>query len=219
MGSFLNFSIIGEGSTDYRFLRPVIERALIEVCVECKGVIDIQHSDINFSKIGLTFCETLENAIELAKDKYGVNLLFVHADADAKNYESVIETEFERCLGGRNTSVDDFLVPVIPIQEVEAWMLANKELLKDEIGTTLSDNELGLTRNPESIADPKGIIKEAIRIAFSKETKRRRKNLQIADLYETIGNKIELSDLEQLSSYKHFYSELEKVLRNKNLLM
>lgn len=36
------------------------------------------------------------------------------------------------------------------IQMVEAWMLADKELLKSEIGTQKSDFELGILRAPKT---------------------------------------------------------------------
>ena len=41
-------------------------------------------------------------------------------------------------------------VIIVPIQMTESWMLAEKELLKKEIGTDKTDIELGIHRDPES---------------------------------------------------------------------
>ena len=47
------------------------------------------------------------------------------------------------------------IIPTIPIQMIESWMLADKELLKRLINAKdMSDADLGLDRAPESYADP-----------------------------------------------------------------
>lgn len=110
------------------------------------------------------------------------------------------------------------VVPVIPVYMTEAWMLADKELLKDEIGTELSDNKLGINRAPESIADPKEIIERAIRIAREHFTRRRRNDLVISDLYDSIGAKVELENLKRLDSFNQFSIRLKQAFVELGLL-
>jgi hypothetical protein len=101
----------------------------------------------------------------------------------------------------------------------EAWMLADKELLKSEIGTDKSNSDLGIHREPETIADPKDTIKNAIRIAKENSTKRkRRKDLNISDLYQIIGQKLALSKLDGISSYQEFKNNLRDAFKQLNLL-
>lgn len=107
------------------------------------------------------------------------------------------------------------LTPVIPVGMIEAWMLADKELLKSEMGTRKSDHELKIDRNPETIADSKSCIEEAIRIATIGLPKRRNK-LSIADLYEIMGDKISIESLMRLDSYRKFVDEVRKTYQSLN---
>ena len=110
------------------------------------------------------------------------------------------------------------LVPLIPIQETEAWMLADTVLLKEQIGTKEEDTTLGIHRQPESVANPKEVIENAIRLAHQSTTKRRRCNLVIGDLYGIMGVSIDLEKLEKLSAYQDFKNNIRQVFRQRNIL-
>ncbi len=97
-------------------------------------------------------------------------------------------------------------------------MLADKELLKKEIGTKKTDNELGFGRMPEAIASPKEVIEKAIHIARADFTKRRRSDLTIADLYSPIGQSIDLDKLARLDSYQDFKNNIRDAFRKLKLL-
>jgi hypothetical protein len=108
------------------------------------------------------------------------------------------------------------LVPIVPIHMIEAWMLADKALLKEEIGTDKSDNELEINRKPETISDPKKVIENAIRIA--QNVSKRRKSLSILELYEPLGTKIKVEKLAELSSYQDFKKNIEDAFKMLKLL-
>ncbi|MFT5917918.1 MAG: hypothetical protein ACI81T_004435, partial [Bacteroidia bacterium] len=93
-----------------------------------------------------------------------------------------------------------------------------KDLLKQEIGTDKSDIELGIERFPEDIADPKQTISNAISIARKNITKRRRKDLSIADLYLPIGQNLELKKLESLPSYLDFKENIRIAFQYLNVV-
>jgi hypothetical protein len=149
-------------------------------------------------------------------------ILCVQADADRKTLKETYQHKINPCQVELEKQNDHshckILVAIVPIQETEAWMLADKELLKEEIGTNKTDNELGIHRNPETIANPKEVIEKAIQIARKNVTRKRRKDLTIADLYSAIGPKIELEKLESLSSYQDFKRNVREVFRRLNLL-
>lgn len=109
------------------------------------------------------------------------------------------------------------MVAIVPIQMTESWMIADKELLKSEIGIEKTDAELGIHINPELINNPKNVIENIIHISKEDQTKRKRnKGLGISDLYQIIGQKIELSELEKLNSYLKFKSSLIQKLKELN---
>ena len=97
-------------------------------------------------------------------------------------------------------------------------MLADKELLKKEIGTKKSDKELDIYKKPESYSDPKTIIENAIRIALQERTKRHRKELTIADLYLSMGQSIPIDKLKSIPSYIRFQDNVRNAFRKLNYL-
>ena len=144
-----------------------------------------------------------------AVNDYGISVLCVHADSDAKSIDDVVEYKIKPLLVAltekESSNYCKTIVPIIPIQMTEAWMLANKELLKEKIGAkNMRDVDLGIHRLPESYADPKEIIKKAIRIAQGHKVKHRRNELTISDLYDEMGQSISLGDLRKIPSFCHF---------------
>ncbi|MFY7729259.1 MAG: hypothetical protein ACOVRN_07065 [Flavobacterium sp.] len=111
------------------------------------------------------------------------------------------------------------IVAIVPVQMTESWMLANKELLKSEIGVDKSYKDLGISKAPEEYNDPKSVIQNVIRISKEGQTKRKRsRGLEISDLYQIIGQKLDLSDLEKLPSFCKFRDSLREVLKELNYL-
>ena len=100
----------------------------------------------------------------------------------------------------------------------EAWMLADTELLKDEIGTLKSDEELGFGRPPESLPNPKKIIKQTISKVFRDLPRRRTRPVIISELYSPIGQKVSLEKSAQLPSYQKFKEAVRGAYRKLNYM-
>ena len=209
-----------EGSTDERFLTSIIQRTFVEVAFECTGQIDILPIQFLEKETG-SFTELVQNyatkAIEL-----GVMVLCIHTDADAVTdvdcFRNKINPAFEHIASLTEQTICKNLVAIVPIQMTESWMLAEKELLKKEIGTDKTDIELGIHRAPESITNPKQVIENAISIMEQDLTKKRRRQLKIGQLYLPIGQKIQLRNLESLTSYNTFKSSVKEAFRKLNYL-
>ncbi len=215
MSNFILSGLFTEGTTDVRFLSSVVERTLEEVALDCTGDIETKVEIVNISKTGLNFNEQVLEVSKLAHEKYGVLILFVHTDSDSVNDDLVFQTKIipaQKNLLEQDDVCCKHVVAIVPIQMTESWMLADKELLKAEIGIEKTDAELGIHLNPESITNPKNVIENVIRMSKEDLPKRRRnKGLNIADLYQIIGQKIELTELDKLSSYlkkKHKRNQL-----------
>lgn len=212
---FIGFTV--EGTTDTRFLKQVIQSVFEETAFQCKT--DVEIEDIRVVDVPKTnFVDTMCNAAKKATEEYGMSILCIHADSDAKTLEDVTAFKFEPLrlamvdLDGREYCKN--IVPVIPIQMTEAWMLADKELLKTKIDAAKKrDQDLGLHRAPESYSDPKQAIVNAIRIAQTGKTKRTRTDLTISDLYEELGQTIKLERLRTLPSFNVFEENVQKAFR------
>ncbi|MBR2030680.1 MAG: DUF4276 family protein [Alistipes sp.] len=199
-----------EGPTDIRFLESIVKRTFQDIAYkECPQDVDIYVHPICVNKTGLAFPEYARSASRYGVSTYGIMVLAIHTDADRDTYDERYsnkivpaqqlldsEDKYECCKN---------LIPIIPVRMIEAWMLADTSLLKDEIGTHMSDTDLGINKDPETYADPKQVIESAIRIATS-DLPKRRPRISIAELYGILGDTISLDKLLQQDSYKKFHN-------------
>jgi hypothetical protein len=220
MSNFILAGLFTEGTTDVRFLSSVVERTLIDVVFDCAGEFETKVEVITINKSGLNFNQQIIEASRFAFDKFGVVFLFVHTDSDATTDDLIFKSKIVPAK--ENLLLQDdrhckHIVAIVPIQMTESWMLADKNLLKEEIGIEKTDAELGIHVNPEAITNPKSLIENIIRLSKEDLPKRRRnRGLNISDLYQIIGQKIEISELEKLPSYVKFKNSLIDKLRELN---
>ncbi len=216
----LLIGLTGEGVTDYRFLNSIVQRTFEQLAFECVGDVEILAvQNIKIPK--QPFADHALQAAKLAHQELGLMILCIHTDADEKNDAEAFQYRITPALTKiQETEGEELckqIVPIVPVVMSEAWMLADKALFKAEIGTDLSFPNLGITKSPEQIREPKRVIEEAIRIAYSGH-KRRRKLPKIAELYLPIGQKADLSQLQKLPSYQKFENAARKILVDMNYL-
>jgi len=216
MSEMLIIGLHAEGSTDYRFLKPVIRRTIEEIILDCDRDIEL-HDIVDIDKKMRK--KYIEDVLFASEEAYtsGIKCLILHCDADSNSVDYVMSSkinpakEFVEQEFKKNSVYCTRLIPLIPIYMTEAWMLADLELLKSEINAEKIDNKiLGFTKKAENYSDPKEIIKSAISIAQKNTTKHRR-TFNISELYRLLGNKISLKKLKELDSYQLFYQEIKKI--------
>lgn len=218
----MNIVTIGfytEGTTDDRFLQSIIKRTFDSVALECSSEIEVYEPEM-INSFADTFNATIVAASHIAAER-GSLVLCVHADADARNDRNAFEYKLDPAFAAVQTADPigcDTLVAVVPVRMSEAWILADKVLLKAEIGTAASDHDLGLDRSPESYADPKAAIEESIRLAFESRTRRQRQQVTLSELYLPLGQKIGLDRLNMLPSYQKFRISVQNAFRKLNYL-
>jgi hypothetical protein len=208
-----------EGNTDVRFLASIIQRTFEQIAFECEGEIEVYEvTCLPTGKSG--FAEEMLKVAKMAFDR-GIMSLCIHTDADDDSDEqaftSRIEPAFHAITTVEDAEICKNLVALVPVQMTEAWLIADTDLLREELGTTKSDQELGLNRSPETIAKPKELIEEAIRIAFDALPRRRRRP-SLKDLYLPLGQKINIEKLSQLYSFQKFQEGVREAYRKLNYL-
>jgi len=211
--------LMAEGTTDTRFLIPIIEKTVKDlVYKEYKGDFELSIQEIRLKDTASKYIEKVANAAKYAEESFGADFIFVHLDADNKNAREVYQNKInpaKQFLKDKAMTIGieacSRIVTIVPITETESWMLADKALFKSQLGTSLSDAELKISRDVEQMADPKKVAQDAIKIAFSHKTKKRRRELNISELYQPIGSRIDLSKLEPLTSYQDFKQNIRNV--------
>lgn len=214
MSQIVSIGLFVEGTTDVRFLGSIIRRTFEQIAQECPKDVEVFEPIVLDKPGGGFVADVLTLADQAARQ--GLFVLCVHADADAADdaptHTYKIKPALE-ALAAVVPPVRTVVVPVVPVQMTEAWMLADKELLKDEIGTTESDQTLGLHRPPEASSNPKTDLEEAIRRVQAHLPRRRRDAIQLGQLYRPIGQKIPLSQLRRLPSYLKFEEAVRQAYR------
>lgn len=213
-------SFVGEGSTDNRFIPNIAERLIEKIFLSRNLHATIQWQTIE--KKGSCTSEILLNAAR--QSKYCTTLI-IHSDSDNSSPQETITQKLQPGLDLIDHSEEEIcknISIVIPVTETEAWMLVDKDLLKEEINTSLSNQKLGLSykiSRIEEIADPKQKIINAIQVHNQQLPRKRRKTaVDISELYEPISQRVDLRKLEVLSAYVTFKENIVKALHNKNIL-
>ncbi len=189
----------GEGATDRAFLGNIIFRTLERLVLESDHHIDIEIPTWYGIAKGLTIA-----SVALKAGKNGMQLLFAHADTDSKDYDKAFAERFKPAMDqlAAQSEYCPIVVPVLVMQETEAWMLADIDVLLKELGGRLKKQDLQLSPNPESYANPKKQLDIIIRKANANQ--RRDFGIKKANLYLPLSNNISLKKLDRLLSYQKF---------------
>lgn len=217
----LALALYAEGNTDDLFLPLIIQRTSKRILAEY-GQSRVDVASVKPIKLIEKKRSRDENILQAAKQAIRYQALIVHSDADHPSPEKAL---LECILPGFNLvqrsrgSVCEKLLPIVPIQAIEAWMLSDQEILRAEIRTGMTAYELGIpekAKQVELISKPKLKLNEAV----SKVNRQLRPNqrIDVYELYEPLGKKIRLERLSQLTAYQQFVDDLTVTLKKLNLI-
>lgn len=218
----IGLALYCEGNSDEYVLPILLQRTSRHIIIEGGG------SDLNIPPVKRIEVpksgqgdDILAAAIKAGTEGY--DILFVHKDADDPGSEKVRKNHIEpglRKVHETTKKVCKNVVPVIPIRETEAWMLADIKILQDILSINMDIKELGLPTRPvlvEKIADPKHVLQETIRKSLEHKSRRHRK-INIEAVYTRLAQEVHLDFLKQVPAYKTFASELIQTLKFLNLI-
>jgi hypothetical protein len=219
MANILLLGFTGEGSTDDRFFEPIIERTFQQLVLESPSQIEVFKPSYIRSDNGKGYVEKISHASKAAFSQ-GAMIFCVHTDADANTDTIAFDYKINPAFDYVKNSADETcknLCAIVPVYMTEAWLLADKELLKEELFTDKTNDVLGIEHHPEQYNDPKRIIQEAINV-IHQDLPRKRRSLTISDLYQPLGQKIPLEKLHYLLSYRKFWEAAKSALIQINYL-
>lgn len=212
---YLGLALYAEGPTDYYFLRPLLQRICEDICaresphqVEFSEVLELDHPAM---LTGAPREQRIVSAARLAKGAW--RILFVHTDGSsdpAGAREQLAQPALD--LLQHELGEEGVGVAVIPIRETEAWAIHDGEALRQVLGATLSNAELGLPASAaavEAVLDPK----ETLTAAFLATCPTgRRKKQGVSPMLNALGEQVSLQNLRQLSGFRALETELRQAL-------
>lgn len=150
MKSPTSFALIREGTSDEGLL-PHLRELLVRA-----GLAEVVGSVRDYRGT------TEERLRQLQAEEAPVDLAFVHWDSDG-NSADPRRTEVAQAVAIVN-SLHAVVVPVIPIQEIEAWLLLDEHEIRRVVGKPSGNRPLGLPKlsNIEKTSSPKEVLAQAL---------------------------------------------------------
>ena len=210
----LVLGLYAEGSTDTRFLSPLIQRTAEKILGQYGlKVVDVADPIIIPKKRG----RQEENILQAALDAYGFHALLVHADADYGTRERALQERIQPGFNLVSRSIQEVckdLIPIIPVRMTEAWMIADVTTLCEIIGTDIRPENSGLPNRSslvEQDANPKDTLNQFVRRVNSTRPRSRRQ-IDITTRYDPLARQINLDKLLYVPSFKQFANDLMLML-------
>jgi hypothetical protein len=142
-----------------------------------------------------------------------INLLFVHRDSDARD-----PTTVRRQIDDAMASLTEcpMHVCVVPVQEIEAWLLTEEAAIRQVAGNPDGREELELParRNIENTASPKEVLKAAILRASGEKGRRLDKlRAQFSPLRATLLQRLDIDGpINDLPAWGLLKSDIENAV-------
>lgn len=215
------------GVSDRVFLETVVRRTAQEL-ISHRGVGDVE-IPLSFDVVGRAEYKKFETEplqfLEMSRDYKNYDILVFHKDADSPSRDNAYQRNFEPARNAvlarreEGEKLCDNVLAVIPVQTVEAWVLADKDKLYEILNTQVDKNELGLPPTPaqvESDATPKRTLQEVLRKASEKKTRNRR--VAVKDIFPEFGKEVRLEELDKVPAYQQFKDDLTTALIKANII-
>lgn len=154
----------------------------------------------------------LNGRIGLATRLYPCDIVFVHRDAEAQDPD--LRRQEIHAAVRELDHIGGAAVCVIPVRMTEAWLLVDEQAIRTAAGRPggLETLTIPPPRRLESLADPKQVLKDALRAA-SGFTGRRLKKFRVDQATNRVAELIDdFSPLLALSAFARFHQDLDGVL-------
>ena len=151
----VHFVLVAEGTSDHALVQPLQRLLVLAGADEASGVApDLASLP---KPPGKTVAAQVDMALKLEPT---ANAVFVHRDADLPTSDM---RRAQVTAAVAHVSPQD-VVPVIPVQETEAWLLTNEDSIREAAGHPTGRAELRLPalRRIEQTANPKERLESAL---------------------------------------------------------
>jgi hypothetical protein len=207
---YLGLALFAEGSTDHRFLSPILLRSTEEICMrEVRETVQVgdvlpltSPPEYQDAERALRIFETARSA------SGGFHILFIHADANGNATRARHERVDPAAARIALELPQHATVAVVPVRMTEAWALVDGDALRDAFSATARNEVLGVPARPrgvERLQDPKRALQDAYRACVSG---RRGRSQTAAGFLDAIARRVSLDRLRGVPAFQQFETDL-----------
>jgi hypothetical protein len=201
---YLDCVLVSEGPTDRTFLPELLRRAILDMTVACSGPV----VEVAIVPLGVRHSQVREVLGALAGATPFDLILYHHDGYPAKTATAKIE-ELRTALAAAPRA--EPLVPVVPVREVEAWLLADPDAVARVAGVRPATVTRSLPPEPHQVEDlpePKANLEAALkpvtRGGFLKTT--------TAERFGRVAENIDLARLGRVPSFQRWWNDMDAAL-------
>lgn len=202
---YLTCLLVCEGVSDRWFLAELLRRALDSMCsVRCRHVVEVEIDYV------LADHQRPANILDALGSVGRFDLLLYHHDGAPP---MVSQTKVAEVCSSLAEYRSELVLPVVPIRETEAWMLADPEAVAGlcgvQAGRVIEAGVPARAGDVESIRDPKQLLKSVLC-----ETARAHNGSRIPreDLFRRLGETVDLDRLREVQSFARWWSDMTEAL-------
>ncbi|MGE3912224.1 MAG: hypothetical protein AB7K36_22880 [Chloroflexota bacterium] len=206
--ALLRFTLLGEGTSDDALLF-IIQKVLELPEFGLLPAVDFYPIFVSPKDLDrdLDLSGRMRAAIEVAP----CDLLFVHQDADRRDGDPRAAGIRARA-GGRDRE-EPIVIPVVPVREMEAWLLLDESAICRAVGVRRPSEPLRLPQihQVETISDPKQELERVLSRAIGGSARRRGRASDVSTrrIAESLGN---ISQLRRLPAFQAFEADVRRVI-------
>ena len=197
------FALVREGTSDDALI-PHLQELLVR-----EGLPEVIGQGRNYPG------SVIDKLKAVKSEESSVDLIFVHRDADTPQSDSR-RSEIKSAAERVDLTVP--VVPLVPVQELEAWLLVDEGAIRLVAGKPAGREALGLPAlsRLEHVASPKDVLKAALLKASESSGRRKRtvKN-KFPEQRRTLLERLEVDGpLRSLSAWKQLEHDIAEVVKH-----
>lgn len=199
----VSFALLREGSSDDGLL-PHLRTLLVRA-----GAVESTGASRPYSG------SVLEQLTALMEEDGVLDVVFVHRDADARD---AVRRRGEITTAAEVAGVGLPVIPVVPIQELEAWLITDVDAIRSVVGRPSGTSDLALPSGTavERRASPKEVLRAAL-LSASGATGRRlhRESRQFAEYRRRLLERLDIDGpLRQLSAWQQLEEDIIETVQD-----
>jgi hypothetical protein len=207
--------LVCEGQSDERFLKPLFERVVPVLGLEHSGahlIVDVRRAWAD--------AQRPDEIVEALQTEAGqFDLVLYHHDGKPRRVADEKIAEVRRALEAARLTRP--MIEVVPIREVEAWMLADPEAIAAAWGVPSESVGMLVPASPrdvESIGDPKSLLRDVVE-SFKRPRRRSRPDGDEREYYfKTLAEVVDIRRLRGVPQFEKWWIEMTEALEGLHIL-